>query len=133
MPSWTKIFSKKNGQSIVRDKKQNDEDESIPKFMHGTRKANTEEAKPGRAIRFLYDQREVSGTCHWMEGIIDQRVTKETQSKRTGFTENWFNIRNLQILTTFGDSDSPIPDRVRVNLAPKFDCFLLKIAQMITY
>ena len=79
MPSWTKIFSKKNGQSTIRDKKQNDEDEAIPKFMQGTRKANPEEAKPGRAIRFLYDPREASGTWHLMEGIIDQRVTKETQ------------------------------------------------------
>ena len=108
MPARTKIFSKKNGRSTIRDKQQSDEDEAIPKFMQGTRKGSPEEAKSGRVIRFLYDPREASGTCHWMQGIIKERVTKESQSKRTRFSENWFNVTNLQILTTFGESDSPI-------------------------
>ena len=80
MPGWPKIFSKKNGQATIRDKTPNDEDELIPKFINDARRANPEEAKSGKAIRFLYDPREKSGTCHWFEGIIDQRVTKESQT-----------------------------------------------------
>ena len=58
MPSWTKIFTKKNGQSTIRDKTPNDDGELIPKFINDVRKANPEEAKSGKAIRFLYDPRE---------------------------------------------------------------------------
>ena len=59
MPAWTKIFSKKGGRSIIREKQQTGEDEAIPHFMQGTRKGCPEEAKSGRVIRFLYVKVEV--------------------------------------------------------------------------
>ena len=114
-----KSSQKKGGRSIIREKQQTSEDEAIPHFMQGTRKGCPEEAKSGRVIRFLYDPRKASGSCYWMQGIIKRRVTKESQSKRTGFSENWFNITNLQILAAFGEGNSPIPEKVRINLAPK--------------
>ena len=123
MQAWTKIFSRKDGRSTIRDKQQTGEDEAIPHFMQGTRKGCPEEAKSGRVMRFLYDPREASGSCYWMQGIIERHVTKESQSKRTGYSENWFNITNLQILAAFGEGNSPIPEKVRINLAPKIEWF----------
>ena len=125
MPAWERIFSKKGEHSTSREKKPG-EDEAIPRFMEGTRKGCPEEAKAGRVIRFLYDPNETSGSCFWMEGTIEKRVTKESQSKRTGFSENWFNISRLKILAAFGESNAPIPEGVRINLAPKMEWFFVE-------
>ena len=94
--------------------------------MEGTRKGSPEEAKAGRVIRFLYDPKKSSGTCFWMEGTIQNRVTKESHSKRTGYTENWFNISRLKILAAFGEDDPSIPEGVRINLAPKMEWFFVE-------
>ena len=125
MPSWPKIFSKKAGQTTIRDKT-TDDDEKIPKFINEERKANPAEAKAGTAIRFMFDTREKNGCCHWLEGVIDQRVTKKSQSKRTSYEENWFNVKDLRILMTFGEGASPLPEKVRVNLAPRYDWYFVK-------
>ena len=61
-----------------------------------------------------------------MEGTIEKRVTKDSQSKRTGFSENWFDISRLKILAAFGESNTPIPEGVRINLAPKMEWFFVE-------
>ena len=80
MPCWSKIFSKKEGHTTIHDKT-GDDDERIPKFVNDKRKSDPAEAKAGAAIRFVFDPREKSGCCQWLEGVIDQRVTKESRSK----------------------------------------------------
>ena len=125
MPSLPKIFSKKAGQTTIRDKT-TDDDEKIPKFINEERNANPAEAKAGTAIRFMFDPREKNGCCHWLEGVIDQRVTKESQSRRTNYEENWFNVKDLRVLMTFGEGASPLPEKVRVNLAPRYDWYFVK-------
>ena len=101
MPSWPKIFIKREEQTAIRDKTA-DDDEKIPKFINDKMKADPTEARAETA-------REKNGCCHWLEGVIDQRVTKESQSKRTKYEENWFNVKDLRILMTFGEGASPLP------------------------
>ena len=56
------------------------------------------------------------GTVYWLEGEIEQRLTKLTKARKLKFTENFFRIGKLKIINTWGDNPKPLPATVCTNL-----------------
>ena len=56
------------------------------------------------------------GTVYWLEGTIEQRLTKLAKAKRLKFTENFFRIGKLRVIETWGDDPKPLPATVATNL-----------------
>ena len=56
------------------------------------------------------------GTVYWLEGEIEQRLTKITKAWKLKFTENFFRIGKLKIINTWGDDPKPLPATVSTKL-----------------
>ena len=71
---------------------------------------------PSRMIR-RSDSFYVSEGC-WMEGQVDQRITKVSQAKNTNYRTNRFNITQIKPVLTFGSTSGKYPEERSVNMAP---------------
>ena len=76
--------------------------------------SNPSEAKKGITIRFMHDLGE--GTVYWLEGDIEERLTKYKKAQKLKFAENFFRIGKLKIVNTWGDDPKPLPATVCTNL-----------------
>ena len=56
------------------------------------------------------------GTVYWLEGKIEERLTKYKKANRLKFAENFFRIGKLKIVNTWGDDPKPLPATVCSNL-----------------
>ena len=66
----------------------------------------------------MHDAKENDGLFYWLEGKILERVTKASRSKRLKYSENYFNIGELQVISVWGKETKPLPSSVCTNLAP---------------
>ena len=83
-------------------------------------------AKTGEIVRFMHDAKENDGLFYWLEGKILGRVTKASRSKRLKYSENYFNIGELRVISVWGKETKPLPSSVCTNLAHKFGWIILK-------
>ena len=63
-------------------------DVKATKLMDFIEVTEPSEAKKGITIRFMYDLGE--GTVHWLEGEIEQRITKISKARKLKFTKSFF-------------------------------------------
>ena len=63
------------------------------------------EAVKGLQIRFMYDHGE--GTVYWLEGTVEQRLTKLTKAKRLKYSEKFFPIGKIKVINTWGKIPNP--------------------------
>ena len=56
------------------------------------------------------------GTVYWLEGKIEERLTKYKKAYRLKFTENFFRIGSLKVINSWGDDPKPLPATVCSNL-----------------
>ena len=79
--------------------------------------SHPKEAKIGVKIRFLHD---LEGTVYWLEGIIQDRLTKYKKAQKLKFAENIFRIGELKVITSWGDTPKTLPATVCTNLTSNF-------------
>ena len=107
MPQWMKrILRRKGGKGTVTDAAE-DSDVKAPRLMEFIEVSDPRDAKAGLRIQFMHDEGE--GTVYWLEGTIEQRITKLPRVKRLKYTENYFRIGQIKILNTWGDDPKPLP------------------------
>ena len=98
MTQWTKkILRRRNGKGTVTNAEEGS-DVKATKFMEFIEVTEPSEAKKGITIRFMHDLGE--GTVYWLEGEIEQRITKISKARKLKFTENFFRIGKLKIINT---------------------------------
>ena len=73
-------------------------------------------AKAGQRIQFMHDATE-EGLIYWLQGRIQRRITKLSRAKKLKYTENYFNVGELKVLSRWGEQTKPLPDSVCTNLA----------------
>ena len=126
MSQWAKriLRGKKGGQGTSSDVTEGSDDK-VPKFLDQIEISDPEKAKAGQKVRFVYDAKESNGLFYWLEGKILERVAKASRSKRLKYTENYFNIGELQPIFIWGEQTESLPHSVCVNLAPNFGWTIL--------
>ena len=73
-----------------------------------------EQAKIGEVIRFMHNPGN-GLSAYWMQGEIERRGDKYSVAKESGFTRNRFKVKNLSVITHWGDLGA-IPETLTVNL-----------------
>ena len=105
MTQWTKkILRRKGGKGTVTNAEE-DSDVKATKLMKFIEVTEPKDAVKGLQIRFMHDHGE--GTVCWLEGTIEQRITKLSRARKLKFTENFFRIGKLRIINTWGMIPSP--------------------------
>ena len=90
MTQWTKkILRRKGGKGTVTNAEE-DSDVKATKLMEFIEVTDPKNAGKGLKIRFMHDHGE--GTVYWLEGSIEQRITKLPKAKMLKYTENFFRI-----------------------------------------
>ena len=92
-------------------------DVKATKLMEFIEAATPNKAKKGLTIRFMHDLGQ--GTVYWLEGKIEERLTKYKKANRLKFAENFFRIGNLKVVNAWGDDPKPLPATVCINLTWK--------------
>ena len=84
MPSWTKriLRIRKGEETTTSDPKEGSYD-GVSKLQDQLRQPDPATIKRGQRIKFFYVSEELDDGC-WMEGRIDQRITKASHAKSTG-------------------------------------------------
>ena len=114
MTQWTKtILRRKGGKGTVTNA-EDENDVKATKLMEFIEVTDPKEAVKGLQIRFMYDHGE--GTVYWLEGTVEQRLTKPSKPKRLKFTETFFRIGKLRVIETWRDDPKPLPATVATNL-----------------
>ena len=100
MPQWTKriLRGRRGGKGTSSDVTEGSDDK-VPKFLDQTEISDPKEAKAGETVRFMYDAQENNGLFYWLEGKILEKVTKASRSKRLKYSENYFNIGELRVIS----------------------------------
>ena len=110
---WTRrILRKKDGKGTVTDT-EDGKDVKATKLMEFIEASEPKQAKIGVKIRFMHD---LEGTVYWLEGVIEDRLTKYKKAQKLKFAENFFRIGKLKIITSWGDGPKPLPATVCTNL-----------------
>ena len=79
-----------------------------------------------KSCQFMHDaSEEDEGLFYWLEGRIQQRVTKTSRAKKLKYAENYFNIGELQVISMWGKATKPLPSNVCTNLAPNLGWTML--------
>ena len=86
---------KKDGKGIVTDT-EDGKDVKVTKLMEFIEASEPKQAKIGVKIRFMHD---LEGTVYWLEGVIEDRLTKYKKAYKLRFAENFFRIGSLKIIT----------------------------------
>ena len=88
MTQWTRrILRRRNGKGTVTNTEEGS-DVKATKLMEFIEASNPSEAKKGITIRFMHDLGE--GTVYWLEGKIEERLTKYTKARKLKFAYNFF-------------------------------------------
>ena len=103
--------------SIIGDVTE-DSDIKVPKLLEYIEITDPKAAKTGETVRFMHDAKEKDGLFYWLEGKMIQRVTKACRSKRVGYSENYFNVGEIRVISDWGKETKPLPSSVCRNLAP---------------
>ena len=88
---------RRNGKGTVTDT-EDGSDMKATKFMEFIEASAPNLAKKGVTIRFMHDLGE--GTVYWLEGEIEERLTKYKKAQKLKFAENFFRIGKLKIVNT---------------------------------
>ena len=88
-------------------------DVKATKLMEFIEASHPKEAKIGVKIRFMHD---LEGTVHWLEGIIEDRLTKYKKAQKLKLAENFFRMGKLKIITSWGDEPKTLSATVCTNL-----------------
>ena len=114
MSQWKKkILSRKNGKGTVTEA--NDDNEvKATKIMEFIQASDIKEAKKGITVRFMHDLGQ--GTVYWLEGKVEERLTKIETARRYKFAKNFFRIGSLKVINYWGEDPKPLPETVRCNL-----------------
>ena len=107
MPQWTKkILRKKGGIGTVTDATE-DADIKAPKLLEFIEATDPRIAKAGERIQFMHDTTEgEEGLFYWLEGRIQQRITKLSRAKKLKYAENYFNVGELKVISKWGSKQS---------------------------
>ena len=98
MTQWTRrILRRRNGKGTVTDTEEGS-DMKATKLMEFIEASDPSQAKKGITIRFMHDLGE--GTVYWLEGDIEERLTKYKKAQKLKFAENFFRIGKLKIVNT---------------------------------
>ena len=93
MTQWTRrILRRKNGKGTVTDADDSNEVKAT-KLMEFIEASDANKAKKGITIRFMHDLGQ--GTVYWLEGVVEERLTKYNKAYRLKFAENFFRIGSL--------------------------------------
>ena len=85
MIQWTKkILRRKNGQGTVTNTEEGS-DVKATKLMEFIEATDPKEAKKGIKIRFMHDLGQ--GTVYWLEGEIEERLTKYNKARKLKFAK----------------------------------------------
>ena len=110
---WTRrILRKNDGKGTITDT-EDGKDVKATKLMEFIEASHPKEAKIGVKIRFMHD---LEGTVYWLEGIIQDRLTKYKKAQKLKFAENVFRIGELKVITSWGDEPKTLPATVCTNL-----------------
>ena len=77
---------KKDGKGTVTDTEDGN-DVKATKLMESIEASEPKLAKKGVKIRFMHD---LEGTVYWLEGVIEDRLTKYKKAQKLKFAENFF-------------------------------------------
>ena len=92
MKNWTKRILKvaKGKKESMTDPKEGSFDK-VSKLVKRLNQPDPSTIKQGSKIRFFYVSEELPEGC-WMEGQVDQRITKVSQARSSNYKSNKFNI-----------------------------------------
>ena len=110
---WTRRILRKNGGKGTITDTEDGKDVKATKLMEFIEASHPKEAKIGVKIRFMHD---LDGTVYWLEGIIQDRLTKYKKAQKLKFAENIFRIGELKIIASWGDEPKILPATVCANL-----------------
>ena len=96
MTQWTKKILKRKGGKGTLTNADDENDVKATKLMEFIEVTDPKEAVKGLQIRFMYDHGE--GTVYWLEGTVEQRLTKLSKARRLKFTENFFPIGKIKVI-----------------------------------
>ena len=111
--STKKISRRKGGKGTVTNA-EDEKDVKATKLMEFIEVTDPKEAVKGLQIRFMYNHGD--GTVYWLEGTVEQRLTKLTKAKRLKYSENFFRIGKIKVINTWGEDPKPPPETVCTNL-----------------
>ena len=78
--------------------------------------SDIKEAKKGITVRFMHDLGQ--GTVYWLQGEVEERLTKFETACKYKFAKNFFRIGSLKVINYWGEDPKPLPETVRCNLTP---------------
>ena len=110
-----KILSKKNGKRTISDDKSNDTIK-VTKVLQFLTNTEPKEAKIGAIVHFMWNPGNGTTLC-WVQGEIDKRVDKYSDSREKKWKTNRVRVKNLKVANYWGD-DCPetLPETLVVNL-----------------
>lgn len=91
-----------------------DSDVKATRLMEFIEVSDPKDAKQGLRTQFMHI--EVEDTVYWLEGTIEQRITKPQRTKRLENTGNYFRIGQIKILKTWWDYPKPLPKTVCIDI-----------------
>ena len=103
----------KNGKGTVTETNDNNEVKAT-KLMEFIDASDAKKAKKGITIRFMHDLGQ--GTVYWLEGEVEERLTKIEKARRLKYAENFFRIGSLKVINSWGEDPKPLPATVCSNL-----------------
>ena len=99
MAQWTKKILKRRGGKGTVTNAEEENDVKATKLMEFIDVSDPSVAARGLQIRFMYNHGE--GTLYWLEGIVEQRLSKLDKAKRLNYSENFFRIGKLKVINTW--------------------------------
>ena len=94
--SLMRILSRKDGKGTISDNKEN-ERIKLTKVLEFVPARKPEQAKVGELVRFMHNPRN-GNSAYWMQGRLERRVGKYDVARQSGFTRNWFKVRELSVI-----------------------------------
>ena len=113
-----KILSKKNGKRTISDHKGNDTIK-VTKVLQFLTEVDPKKATIGTIVRFMWNPGNGTTLC-WLQGEIDKRVDKYSDSKEKRWKTYKVRVKDLKVANYWGDDCSEtLPETLVVNLTEK--------------
>ena len=110
MSQWKKkILSRKNGKGTVTEAN-NDNEVKTTKIMEFIQASDIKEAKKGKTVRFMQDLGQ--GTVYWLQGEVEEKLTKYEIARKYRFAKNFFRIGSLKVINYWGEDPKPLPETI---------------------